>query len=122
MRSSVAIGIFAFVGLTVVATPIVIHYSTMNTVSFAVEHRERAVSQNSDGQASSRYMVWGQLEDGSTEVFENTDSLLSLKFNSADLYGRMSEGRVCQATVNGFRIPFLSVNRNIIDVDCQDDS
>jgi hypothetical protein len=65
-------------------------------------------------------MVWAQLEDGGTEVFENTDSLLSLKFNSADLYGQMREGRVCQATVNGYRISFLSMNRNIIDVQCQD--
>lgn len=52
-------------------------------------------------------------------MFENTDSLLALKFNSADLQGQMAPGRACTATVNGFRIPFLSMNRNILAVECE---
>lgn len=107
----------AVVGLAV-AVPVV-HYTTMDTASFTVEHRERVVSRNSEGKTTSRYMIWAQLDNGETEVFENTDSFLSFKFNSADLYGRMREGAACQATVNGFRVPFLSMNRNIIDVQCQ---
>jgi hypothetical protein len=95
------------------------HFSTKDTVSFVVEHRERVVSRGSDGNSTSRYMIWAQLPNGNTEVFENTDSFLSFKFNSADLYGRMQPGRNCDATVNGFRLPLMSLNRNILDVTCR---
>lgn len=93
--------------------PVVAHFGFKDTVQFTVEHRERVMSGN-----SSRFMVWGNTQ-GTTEVFENTDSWLALKFNSADLYGVMTEGAVCNATVTGLRIPFLSMNRNIIAVECQ---
>jgi hypothetical protein len=116
MTRFAAFGVFALVGAIVAATP-VFHFATMDNVSFTVEHRERVISTNAQG-SSSRYMVWGLLENGNTEVFENTDSLLALKFNSADFHGRMREGRVCDATVTGWRIPIFSMNRNIIDVEC----
>jgi len=118
MRNGLVIGTLAFVGLVVAATP-VLHYTTMDTATFTVDHRERVTSRTSEGNSSARYMVWAQYENGTSEVFENTDSLLSLKFNSADLQGLMKEGSVCQATVNGFRFPFLSMNRNIIDAECE---
>jgi hypothetical protein len=85
-----------------------------DTVHFTVEHRERVA----DSSGSSRYMIWGTV-DGQTEVFENVDSWLALKFNSADQYGLMREGFTCDATVTGLRIPFLSMNRNILDVSCE---
>jgi len=112
-------GAVALVGVAV-ATPF-IHFSTMDEVSFTVDHRERVMSQDSEGKSSARYMVWGVYQNGDTEVFENVDSLLSMKFNSADLYGEMREGRLCFATVNGFRVPFLSMNRNVLDVSCNKD-
>ena len=115
----IAIASFVLVGSVVLATPI-LHYTTMDTISFTVEHRERVISRTSEGKSSARYMIWAQVDNGNTEVFENTDSLLSLKYNSADLYGQMREGRICEATVNGFRIPFLSMNRNIITAHCED--
>jgi len=98
----------------------IIHFSSMENVSFVVDHRERVVTSNVDGRAESRYMIWAQMRGGGSEVFQNTDSLLSLKFNSADFYGRMVPGKNCDATVNGFRVPFLSWNRNIISVNCRD--
>ena len=105
----------------VVATPIV-HFSTMEEVTFVVDHRERVISRTSEGRSSARYMIWAEYSNGTTEVFENTDSLLSFKFNSADLYGRMREGYLCHATVNGYRVPFMSMNRNILDAQCKENS
>jgi hypothetical protein len=97
----------------------IIHFATKDSVSFVVEHRERVASRSSDGNSTSRYMIWAKMPGGDVEVFQNTDSFLSFKFNSADLYGRMQPGRNCDATVNGFRFPLMSWNRNILDVTCR---
>ncbi len=110
----------AFMALMLFFISPIIHFSTMENVSFTVEHRERVLISGSNGQTESRYMVWAQMRGGGSEVFQNTDSFLSLKFNSADFYGRMVPGKNCDATVNGFRVPFLSWNRNIISVNCRD--
>jgi hypothetical protein len=112
------LGGLAVAGLVAI-TPIV-HFSTMDTVTFTVDHRERVISRDNEGKTSARYMIWAEYANGNTEVFENTDSLLSLKFNSADLYGRMRDGYLCHATVNGYRIPFMSMNRNILDAQCKE--
>jgi hypothetical protein len=105
-----AIVMFSFV---FVMPPILIHFLTFEEVSFTVEHRERVTNR----EGASRYMIWGDLGDR-TEVFENVDSILSLKFNSADLYGVMRTGAECTAVVNGLRVPFFSMNRNILSVQC----
>jgi len=109
MRVLIALLIVAFF-----TWPIVAHFAFQESVQFTVEHRERVT----DGNNSSRYMIWGNM-NGTTEVFENVDSWLALKFSSADFYGKMTEGAVCDATVTGLRIPFLSMNRNIIAVECR---
>ena len=95
----------------------IVHYATKTEVQFTVDHRERVISRNSESKTSARYMIWGETEQG-IEVFENTDSLLSFKFNSADLYGRMAPGSECVATVTGFRVAWLSMNRNILAAEC----
>ncbi len=96
----------------------IFHFATKTEVAFTVDHRERVISRNSEGKTTARYMIWAETEQG-IEVFENTDSLLALKFNSADLYGRMAQGAECVATVTGLRVPFLSMNRNILHVECE---
>jgi hypothetical protein len=110
----------ALVALFLIFITPFIHFSTMENVSFTVEYRERVTITGSNGKAESRYMVWAKMRGGGSEVFENTDSFLSLKFNSADFYGLMATGKNCDAIVNGFRAPFVSWNRNIISVDCRD--
>jgi hypothetical protein len=113
------LGIVAAVVLVValMSASVIVHFATQETVTFRVDHRERVISRDSEGRTSARYMVWGETEQG-IEVFENTDSLLALKWNSADLYGAMAVGAVCEATVTGFRVPLLSWNRNILSANC----
>jgi hypothetical protein len=91
----------------------ILHYSTQESITFTVQHRERVQSDK-----NSRYMVWATFADDTTEVLENTDTFWGLKFNSADLYGRMQINSTCQATVTGLRIPVFSMNRNILSVSC----
>ena len=82
-------------------------------VTFTVTDKER-VQYDDD----SKYLVWTDSPDGSSEVFENTDTLLFGKFNSSDVYGEMKIGDVCSAHVVGLRIPFFSMYRNITEVTC----
>ena len=51
-------------------------------------------------------------------VFANKDELWHLKFNSADLQGAFVDGATCKITAIGFRIPALSMRKNIIEADC----
>lgn len=86
------------------------NYGTEDEVTFTVTDKERIVESNGET-TSSRYLIFTN-----GEVFENTDSLLRLKFNSADIQGQLREGDTYDATVYGWRVPFLSMNRNIVDV------
>lgn len=59
-----------------------------------------------------KYLVFTE-----NEVFENTDSLMFWKFNSSDIYNEMEEGKTYKVKVAGWRIPFLSMYRNIISAE-----
>lgn len=123
-RSNVgaALGVLAvgvmFVGVMfvgVMASGIAIHYSTQENVrNVRIEDKERVVTSGSAGKTDSKYLIFTD-----KEVFENTDSLLAFKFNSSDLYGKIHKGQTCEFKVVGFRVPFLSMYRNILEAKCQ---
>ena len=52
------------------------------------------------------------------ETFKNVDSFWHWKFNSSDIQGKMKkyEGKKIKVRVYGWRIPFYSSYRNIIEV------
>lgn len=56
------------------------------------------------------YEVYGA--DG--EVFDNSDSLLAGKWDSASFQARFQNGRTYRVTTTGWRVPFLSMKPNII--------
>lgn len=85
-----------------------IYRSTATEAVFTVERLER-VAENGGG----RYLIF--TADG--EVLENDDSWAFLKFDSSDIYGRMDEGETYKATVAGWRIRFLSMYRNVIELE-----
>lgn len=90
-----------------------IHFATKTTVSeVVIQDKERIVTGSGPAQES-KYLIFTD-----TETFENTDSWLALKFNSSDVYGAIPVGAKCSFTVTGFRIPFLSWYRNILDANC----
>lgn len=49
------------------------------------------------------------------ETFEVTDSLIHFRFNSSDYYGSIQRDQTYTFTVVGWRIPLMSMHRNIID-------
>lgn len=65
------------------------------------------------------YYVFTKTNDDNenTEVFQNTDNWLKGKFSSSDLYQKLEVGKRYKGTATGWRIPFISWYRNIIDAD-----
>lgn len=80
-------------------------FATTDNVNITVKDKERVTSGD-----SSRYLVYGQ-----NETFENTDRWLRFKFNSSDVQGSLEKGQTYNCKVDGFRIPLLSMHRNIIN-------
>lgn len=88
-----------------------IYLSTETVVTARVAHKER-VGHGSGENFSEKYLVY---TDG--ETFELVDSLLYLRFNSSDHYGNIREGQTYRLRVVGWRVPFLSWYRNVIQVE-----
>lgn len=98
-----------FTGLLFLAIPVMMaafQYGTVDTMTCTVDSKERV----NNGEYS-RYMVFCD-----EEVLENTDTFWHWKFNSADVYRDIKEGEQYELKVYGWRVPFLSMNRNIIDI------
>ena len=85
-------------------------HATRETVAITVKDKERIVT-GSGETLSSKYLVFA-----SNETFENSDAWFSLKFSSSDLQGKLERGRDYSVVVYGWRIPFLSMYRNIVSV------
>ena len=77
-------------------------------VTITVQDKERVCE---SGNSSCKYLVF---TDKGT--FQNSDSLLSGKFDSSDVYGRLDEGKTYVVKVAGFRQGILSMYPNIIEV------
>lgn len=48
-------------------------------------------------------------------TYEVGDTLLLWRWDSADVYGRLTVGKTYRATLQGWRIPILSMYPNILD-------
>jgi hypothetical protein len=59
----------------------------------------------------SRYLVFTD-----SETFQVDDSFLFWRFNSSDIYGQIREGQEYSCRVAGWRVPFLSMYRNILEL------
>jgi len=105
MRKFIALILFVISCLIIVNIAFI--KSTIEHVEITVLDKER-INKDSD----SKYLVYTDLEP-----LENTDAMLFLKFNSADLQGQLQVGYTYEVTIVGWRIPFISMFRNIISID-----
>lgn len=81
-----------------------------------VTDKERIVKGSGDS-TGSKYLVFADDVNGESRVFENTDTLLRLKWNSSNLQGQLKVGHKYKITVVGFRLSFMSMYENIIKVE-----
>jgi hypothetical protein len=100
--------------LALIAAQVALTYNSEETVSnVKVTGKERITVGSGEG-TSSKYLIFTN-----REVFENTDTILFLKFNSSDVYGAIQPDQTCEFRVVGWRVPFLSMYRNIISASCE---
>jgi hypothetical protein len=85
--------------------------TSSEVVTITISDKERVTVKNGDS-ITNKYLVFTE----AGEVFENTDSLLYLKFSSSDVQGHLRNGEKYEVKVAGWRIPFISSYRNIISV------
>lgn len=85
---------------------------TQDTITVTVTDKSERTQVDSEGRIqSSKYLVFTE-----TETLENTDVFVLGKFHSSDIQGRLREDSTYTLRVYGWRVPFLSMYRNIIDV------
>lgn len=91
----------------VLACPIAYRASGTDAATIKVVKLEQ-VKKTSHG----KYLVFAE-----GEVFEITDSVMFLRWDSSDLYGRMEAGKTYRVRVAGWRVPVLSWYRNILSAE-----
>lgn len=84
--------------------------------TITVTDKERIYEGNGNT-SSSKYLVFGDDENGNVLVFENSDSFIRGKWNSSNIQGKLKEGHTYKITVVGYRIPFFSIYQNIIKIE-----
>ncbi len=82
--------------------------NTKKTLDVFVKDKERVMFGIGDAMTS-KFLVYT-----TSETFENTDSILLGKWNSADIQGSIDTNTKYRVTVYGWRVPALSWYRNII--------
>ena len=109
-----AIALVVIAVIAVIAVP-VINFSNDHTYTVTITDKERVTTQSDKDNISSKYLIYGEDENGKTYVFEDTDTLFRWKFNSSDVYGALKEGETYELTVIGFRVHIFNWYENIID-------
>ena len=102
--------IIALLIVALISISPIIAYSSKAEIEFTVKSKERIMDGNG-GSMSSKYLIFTD-----TEVFENTDSLWYWKWNSSDVYNKIEVGSTYKAEIYGYRIPVLSMYRNILNI------
>lgn len=100
--------------VAVVAVP-VMNFTNDHQYTITITDKERVATQVAEGQTDSKYLIYGEDENGKTYVFEDTDTLFRWKFNSSDVFGALKEGETYELTVIGFRVHIFNWYENIID-------
>ena len=84
--------------------------------TITVTDKERIYT-GSGNNSSSKYLVFGDDQNGNSLVFENTDCFIRGKWDSSNIQGQLKVGNTYKVTVVGYRVPFLSWYQNIINIE-----
>ena len=103
--------VVAVIAIILISIPISCVASKSNQEDVNITVKEKIVKNTSK---SSKYLIFTN-----GEVFENTDDIVFLKYNSSDIQSQLEVGKSYNVRVAGFRVPFLSWYRNIIKINNQ---
>lgn len=108
MKKKLIYAVFGIAFITLLFGYPIAYYSSSETVEITVKDKDR-ITTGSGENIDSKFIVYTE-----NEVFENTDSWLFVKFSSSDLQNKLEVGETYTVKVAGWRVPFLSMYRNII--------
>lgn len=98
--------ILSIVVFVSIAVATIHEYFKEDTITVTIFDKERIRRLH-----SSKYLIF--TDKG---VYRNSDSFLKMKFRSSDMYGRLHLNEQYEITVYGWRVPLLSLYRNIVEV------
>jgi len=84
--------------------------NSFKDISITVKEKDR-ITTGSGEAINSKFIIYTD-----KEVFENTDELFFGKFNSADFQNTFTVGKTYKVKVVSWRVPFLSMYRNIVKI------
>ena len=84
--------------------------------TITVTDKER-IYEGSGDTSLSKYLVFGDDDNGNSLVFENTDCFIRGKWNSSNIQGQLKEGNTYKVTVVGYRVSLFSMYQNIIKIE-----
>lgn len=115
--SKKSLGYLTAITLVIVAVVVVpvMNFTNDHQYTITITDKERVTIQSDKDNISSKYLIYGEDENGKTYVFEDTDTLFRWKFNSSDVFGALKEGETYELTVIGFRVHIFNWYENIID-------
>lgn len=108
MKKKLIYAVFGISFITLLFGYPIAYYSSSDTVEITVKDKDR-ITTGSGESIDSKFIVYTE-----NEVFENTDSWMFVKFSSSDLQNKLEVGETYTVKVAGWRVPFLSMYRNII--------
>ena len=101
---------FGMFGVVVAIAVLYSMFYRQTATEIIVTIKDKEAITNSEG-GSSGYRIFCE-----EEVLSNQDSVLFGKWDSSDIYKDMEEGKKYKVKVSGWRIPFLSSYRNIVEI------
>lgn len=112
-RNVIKLKVRTLITCFVVMAVIVMFFPHIFRKTYVVTVTNKRVVENKN---NDRYLIYTQLEDGTLNVFENTNSLQEFKFNSEDIYWQLKTNRKYEIKVYGFNLPLISQYKNIVKV------
>lgn len=89
-------------------------FSSKEEITITVTDKERITESHGSGDnlsVESKFLVYTE-----SETFENTDVTFLGKWNSSDVQGHLKAGETYTVIVYGWRMPFWSSYRNIVEI------
>jgi hypothetical protein len=97
--------------ITIVNVIMVFPHFIRSTCIVTITNKRIIRSNNID-----KYLIYSQTQDGNIKIFEDTNSLLELKFLSEDLFWGLGINKKYEVKAYGLNIPLLSYYQNIVKV------
>ena len=97
----------------IVAFLIIIGLTCIRPIDKVSNQREITVTVTDKYVKDDKYLIYTKTTDDNIEVFEITDSLLSLRFNSSDVYAGIEIGKTYILKIGGSRNELFSWYPNI---------